>query len=226
MERASEIIAATLAACGAALAAYSYWVLGSVPLVALGIGALIVAASIAATYKEAPYSEAARALLEAYAVNVARVLEEFGASLKATYIKGGFVLAPLTNPSPDINGARLEHLISGSRGRYGLVLKAPRLEVEPGDPEAALTRVLVDTLGLCDNVRVVRTGDRVLVEIVKPREPVEARRFSEVLGPLSAHLAAAALAEALGGALQLEEIEREGKSIRVSLRVVEGVGEG
>ncbi|MEM1687623.1 MAG: hypothetical protein QXR31_06055, partial [Zestosphaera sp.] len=67
MERASEIIAATLAACGAALAAYSYWVLGSVPLVALGIGALIVAASIAATYKEAPYSEAARALLEAYA---------------------------------------------------------------------------------------------------------------------------------------------------------------
>ncbi|MEM2678516.1 MAG: hypothetical protein QXU62_07715, partial [Thermofilaceae archaeon] len=75
-------------------------------------------------------------------------------------------------------------------------------------------------------VRVVRTGDRVLVEIVKPREPVEAKRFSEVLGPLSAHLAAAALAEVIGGALRLEEIEREGKSIRVSLRVIEGAGEG
>lgn len=225
MERASELIAVTLAICGAALAVYSYWVVGSIPLTALGIGALIVSASIATTYREVPYSDSARALLEAYAVNVARVLEEFGASLKAVYLKGGYILVPLTSPSPDFDDVNPDRLISGSRGRYALVLKAPRLDVGLGDPEAAITQVLVDTLGLCDDVKVIRAGDKVLVEVVKPKEPIEAKRFLDVLGPLTVQIAAAVLAEAIKSALQLEEISREGKSIHVSLTVVEGAGE-
>lgn len=226
MERAADLIAATMAACGAALAAYSYWVVGSVPLTALGVGALVVAASILATHRESPYSEAARILLEAYAVNVARVLEEFGASQRAVYLREGYVLIPLTNPSPGSGEVDLERLVAGSRGRYGLVLAAPKLEVEQGDPEAALTRVLVDSLGLCDSVRVARFREKFLVEIVKPRDPLDSRRFSDVLGPLSAHVAAAALARAVGSDLQLEEWGREGRSLHVTLRVVERAGEG
>ncbi len=83
----AKLIAATLGVWGAALAAYSYWVLGSVPLTALGVGAVIVAASVLSTYEESPYPEAARVLLEAYAANVARLLEEFGASEPASGLR-------------------------------------------------------------------------------------------------------------------------------------------
>ncbi|MCS7104629.1 MAG: hypothetical protein NZ954_03585 [Thermofilaceae archaeon] len=225
MGHEADLTALTLGVCGAVLAVYSYWILSSIPFTALGIGMMIVAASIFTTYREAPYSDAVAAILEAYTENLARILEEFNAPSKVTYVKGNKVVIPLTNPPPKLEEVAYDRLISGSRGNYALILATPKLDLEPGDPEAVLTHVLVDSLGLCDNVRVVTTGDQIIVELVKPREPKSSARFSEVLGPVAAHVASSLLAEALDKPLRLEEWKREGKNVTVTLRVVEDAGE-
>jgi len=222
----AKLIAVALGVWGAALAAYSYWVLGSVPLAALGVGALIVSASILSTYEETPYSEAAKALLEAYAVNVARLLEEFGASEPALYTREGLAAVPLNGRLPEGVKPSPERLLAGARGSYFLSIALPNPLIEAGDPEAALSSLLVDTLGLCDRVRVARAGDRVVVEIAKPKAQSTSARFESVLGPLPVHLAASALAVAMGADLKLEGWRREGSSIVAVLRVVGGAGEG
>jgi hypothetical protein len=222
----AKLIAVALGVWGAALAAYSYWVLGSVPLAALGVGALIVSASILSTYEESPYSEAAKALLEAYAVNVARLLEEFGASELALYTREGLAAVPLNGRLPEGARPSPERLLSGFRGSYFLSLAVPNRPAEGGDPEAALSSLLVDALGLCDRVRVARAGDRYVVEVTKPKAQSASARFESVLGPLPVHLAAAALAAAVGADLKLEGWRREGSSIVAVLRVVGGAGEG
>jgi hypothetical protein len=222
----AKLAAVTLGVWGTALAVYSYLVLGSVPLAALGVGALIVSASILSTYEESPYSEAARAFLEAYAVNVARLLEEFGASEPALYTRGGLAAVPLNGKLPEGVKPSPERLLAGVRGSYFLSIALPNPPIEAGDPEAALSSLLVDTLGLCDGVKVARSGDRVIVEIAKPKVRGEAARFESVLGPLPVHLAASALAVAMGADLKLEGWRREGSSIVAALRVVEGAGEG
>jgi hypothetical protein len=222
----AKLAAVTLGVWGTALAVYSYLVLGSVPLAALGVGALIVSVSILSTYEESPYSEAARAFLEAYAVNVARLLEEFGASEPALYTRGGLAIVPLNGKLPEGVKPSSERLLGGARGSYFLSIALPNPPIEAGDPEAALASLLVDTLGLCDGVKVARTGDRVVVEVAKPKVRGEAARFESVLGPLPVHLAASALAVAMGVDLKLEGWRREGSSIVAALRVVEGAGEG
>ena len=226
MSPKAKLAAVTLGVWGAALAIYSYLVLGSVPLAALGVGALIVSASILSTYEESPYSEAARAFLEAYAVNVARLLEEFGASEPALYTRGGLAIVPLNGKLPEGVKPSSERLLGGARGSYFLSIALPNPPIEAGDPEAALASLLVDTLGLCDGVKVARTGDRVVVEVAKPKVRGEAARFESVLGPLPVHLAASALAVAMGADLKLEGWRREGSSLVAALRVVEGAGEG
>jgi len=222
----AKLAAVTLGVWGTALAVYSYLVLGSVPLAALGVGALIVSVSILSTYEESPYSEAARAFLEAYAVNVARLLEEFGASEPALYTRGGLAAVPLNGKLPEGVKPSPERLLAGVRGSYFLSIALPNPPIEAGDPEAALSSLLVDTLGLCDGVKVARSDDRVVVEIAKPKVRGEAARFESVLGPLPVHLAASALAVAMGVDLKLEGWRREGSSIVAALRVVEGAGEG
>ncbi|MCC6050330.1 MAG: hypothetical protein LM580_06465 [Thermofilum sp.] len=226
MSPKAKLAAVTLGVWGTALAVYSYLVLGSVPLAALGVGALIVSASILSTYEESPYSEAARASLEAYAVNVARLLEEFGASEPALYTRGGLAIVPLNGKLPEGVKPSSERLLGGARGSYFLSIALPNPPIEAGDPEAALASLLVDTLGLCDGVKVARSGDRVIVEIAKPKVRGEAARFESVLGPLPVHLAASALAVAMGADLKLEGWRREGSSLVAALRVVEGAGEG
>lgn len=222
----ARLVAVALGVWGAVLAAYSYWVLYSIPLTALGIGAVIVAASILSTYEEAPYSEATRLLLESYAVNVARILEEFGAREPALYTREGITVVPLNGKLPDGFRPSPERLVSGSRGSYVLTFTLPRLAEEAGDAEAVLRDVLVDVLGLCDGVRVARTGERVLVELVKPKTPETSARFESVLGPLPAHVAAAVLARSLGVDLKLEGWRREGSSIIFTLRALSSAGEG
>ncbi len=127
-----------------------------------------------------------------------------------------------------LEGARPspERLLSGARGGYFLSLALPRLAVGGGDPEAALSPLLVDALGLCDGVRVLRAGDRIIVEVARPKVRGGAARFDAVLGPLPVHLAAAALAASLGEDLRLEGWRREGGSLVATLRVVGGAGEG
>jgi hypothetical protein len=221
----ATFVSANLGIWGASLAVYSFWVLKNIPLTALGLGAVVISASIISTYSESPYSEAALTALEAYTANLARILEEFGASQRAIYLKDGFILAPLSSRIDGNYPSNPDRMVFGSRGCYYLVLEGPKLPAE-GDPEAALTGSLVDTLGVCDAVRVVSSDYRITVELRGVRISEPSARFTAVLGPVPVHLAATALAKAMGKDLIVKEWREEKRRIVATIEVIERAGEG
>lgn len=215
--------AAVLGSCGAVLAAFSFFVLGSVPLTALGLGAVVTAASLALTPCESPYREATLSMLKAYTANISRVLEELAAQPGAVYTPGGIVAVPLKQASRFEGEPDSSRLIWKSAGGYFLILSSPGYGAERGtDLEAALELVLVDTLGLCDGVRVIARERTILVEVLGARESGEPSRFSRVLGPLPVHVAAAVVAQVGGLPVRVESWERRGENILATLTAVGG----
>lgn len=216
------LVAATiLGVCGLALATFSYFILGSIPLTALGIGALVTAASLAITPCEAPYREAALSILRAYKANISRVLEELAAQPGAVYTPDGVVAIPLRQAAGLPGRPEAERLLWKSPRGIFLILSSPAYAVEQGaDLEAALELVLVDTLGLCDAVRASHREGTVLVELVGVKEAVEQTRFEQVLGPLPAHVAAAVAARVTGSPVRIDRWERRMGNLVVRLSEV------
>lgn len=232
MPRESEkLLAATLLLSGLTLTLYSYFALSSIPLTALGIGILVTAASIIATYPYTPYREAVHSVLHSYTANVSRVLEEFSANTPALYTPDGFVLVPLrARGEPDLRRFSGENLVHSDPSGYYLVLQSPisTPAVEEGaGVEAALAEVVVYSLGLSDSVRVVSRDETLILELSKPRGFREGARFRRVLGPLPVHVSAAVVAAALGKVVQVGEVREAGKGRMIAvLRVVERAAQG
>ncbi|MEZ0345665.1 MAG: hypothetical protein ABWK01_03865 [Infirmifilum sp.] len=211
----------TLALTGAALAVYSYFVLASTPLTAAGICALVTAISLALTPRETPYREAALSALTAYALNIARVLEELAAQPGAVYTPQGLVAVPLGKSVKMVGQPDPQRLIWKDTAGYFLILSMPSFGVEPGSSlEPTLEYILVDTLGLCDGVKVAGSDDRLVVELSKPRSLGEPSRFTQILGSLPAHLAAAVSAVTLQEPLRLVEYKSKGGTMLVWLERV------
>lgn len=122
--------ATVLGVCGSALAIFSYFVLGSIPLSALGIGAVVTAASLALTPCEAPYREAVHSMLEAYVANISRVLEELAAQPGAVYTPDGVIAVPLKQPSSFPGKPDASRLLWKSPRGHFLILSSPTYAVE------------------------------------------------------------------------------------------------
>lgn len=225
-----KLLAATLLSSGLAMTLYSYFALSSIPLTALGIGILVTAASIIATYPYTPYREAVQSVLHSYTANISRVLEEFSANTPALYTPDGFVLVPLrARGEPDLRRFTGENLVHSDPSGYYLVLQSPvPTAVERGaDVEAALAEVVVYSLGLSDSVRVVSRDETLILELSKPRSFREGARFRRVLGPLPVHVSAAVTAAALGKVVRVGEVRETGKGKVVALlEVVEHAAQG
>ncbi len=79
----------TLASFGALFSLLSYALIYSIPLIALGIGALILGLSIAITPVSPMPKRAVRALIEGSLMNLEALLEELDMSNKGYYVLGG-----------------------------------------------------------------------------------------------------------------------------------------
>ncbi|MGC8836639.1 MAG: hypothetical protein ACP5II_04570 [Infirmifilum sp.] len=214
----------TLGVSGTTLAIYSYFILGNIPLTALGIGALVTSASLAQTPRESPYREAAIAALQAYAVNIARLMEELSARPPSTYLPEGILLVPLGGSAKPTLRPEPDRLIWKDTNGHFLVLSTPSYGVEKSSNlESSLEYVLVDTLGLCDGVRVVERDTLILVELEGVRSLGEPARFRQVLGSLQAHVAASVAAASLNSPVTVEGIESRGKSLILRLARGEGL---
>jgi len=191
---------------GAPFAVFSYWVLGDVTFTSVGLACVILGATAVLVPSRAVPGESVRALVEASAVNVEAVLEEFDAVGKAVYLapRGDrvYCFVPLRDEVVQGGFDRVPvRVISRVGGVDGLFVFPPGGEVvrlaglgEESGVEDALVYVLVDYVELVEGVRAVETGDRVVVELVRPRVDTEYTRYKQCLGSLSSSVAGCVLA--------------------------------
>jgi len=220
---------------GVPFTAFSYLVLLSVPLTALGLACVILGATIVLTPSSPVPKKAIRAMVEGSCVNVEALLEEFNATEKAFYLppREGrvYALVPLrSNPHlPDADKVMKAPLrvITQVGGSPGLLVFPPGSELirlsglsSGGGLEDALRHVLVDFVEAVESVKAVREDDRVVVDLEKPRVGTDFPNYGRVLGSLATSIAGCVLAFCLEVPVLFNEERAEGKKVRAVFRVI------
>lgn len=214
---------------GVGLMAISYFMLGSIPLTALGISCTIlgIVSLLLSRAKEKLTPEASLLLFEVGFENISSLIEDMGISSRAFYLPshlcGGEpkALLPLRAKSS------LNPLIPLQRGlivKYGegeedigLLITTPGskclsfLEAPPGenidDIEIALNLIIVGGLNLASGVRVSREGEGIRIELQNPSLQWRRTKATEILGTPLASITASVVAEALKKPILIEREE-------------------
>lgn len=226
-----------LAALGAGLAGFSWYLLQSTPMTALGIGIAVVGASIGITPTATVPSKAVRKLLEGSMLNIEAILEDTGATNRGYYVpataqgkKGGEesgeedkgmvrVFVPLGD---DAVPSRWESrgLVSVIDGREYLVLHPPgalllKNEELSGDLESLLHTFLVEETGLVESVSAAEeAGGSVAFEFRRSRAVEVSGRVKRVMGSLESGIAASVIASARGKVVRVASEEDSEKGDR------------
>ncbi len=208
-----------LTIAGACLAPIFYFIVDSVALTAVAISSVmlgLVCVALANT-RPAISPEASQMMLEAGMENIAALLEELGLSGKAIYLPSSLrdgrsqALVPIRQ---DYSSIKFEDKIPGRlivrHGKdpqdVGIAVATPGsicldgLEVKPGptstEIESALSTILVGMLDIAGSVSVIANGNKVKVEVAKPKLGYENVWFFRSLGSPLASIAATAVCEA------------------------------
>jgi hypothetical protein len=212
---------------GAVFAAYSYMVLLSVPLTALGLGCVVLGSTLLMVPESAVPSREVKAMIEGGLVNVEAVLEEYDARGRAVYLppNEGRVQAfvPISeNPhmdaiNPDTVPRRVLTEAGGVRGVmvFPLGSEAVRLSQLPEDVDAedTLSHVLVDFIEIVESIKYVRSGAEVVVELGRPRLASEYPRVNTCFGSFSVSVAGCVLAHVLRSLVYFKGEEVSGSSV-------------
>ena len=228
---------------GALFAPVAYFILGSVPITAVGMSAIIIGFTCLALANARPYisPEACQLILKTGMENTASLLEELGLTGKAVYLPSTMrdghpqALIPLMD---DGNIQRLRGTIPGRLiVRYGvnpddmaIAVTTPgssnidMLATKPGptaeEIEAAATYILTGVLDIASSVKVTMSGAQVVVEVSAPRLPYEDIWYYRCLGSPIASIVATISSEALQKPIRIkEESYSQGKS-RIILEVL------
>lgn len=196
---------------GAVFAGYSYAVLSSVPLTALGLACVILGSTLLMVPGSAVPAREVRAMMEGCLVNVEALLEELDARGKAVYMPptDGRVYAFVPFPE-NANVGELDpgsvprRVFTEAGGVRGVTIFPPGSEVvrlsllpEEAGAEDALSRVLVDFIEAVESVKYVRRGAEAVVELSRPRIASEQPRVNGSLGSFSVSVAGCVLAYVL-----------------------------
>jgi len=220
---------------GVPFTAFSYWILSSVPLTALGLACVILGATIMLTPSSPVPKGAIRAMVEGSCVNVEALLEECNVTEKAFYLppREGrvYVFVPLRS-NPHLPGAGEVmrapiRVITDAGGCPGLLIFPPGSElmrlsgISSGSGlEDALRYVLVDFVEAVESVKAVGEGGRVVVDLVKPRLRTDFPRFRRVLGSLVTSIAGCVLASCLEVPVVFDEEQADGERVRAIFMVI------
>jgi hypothetical protein len=222
---------------GAPFAAFSYWVLNDVTFTSIGLASLILGATALLVPSRAVPGESVRALVEAAAVNVEALLEEFDASRRGYYLppREGrvYCFVPLGDGFDERNLLRFDRvplrIVNSVSGVMGLSVFPPGSEAvrlaglgEESGVEDALVFVLVDYLEFVESVRAVVSGDRIVVELNKPRVDTGFNRFKQCLGSLPSSVSGCVLAWVLDAPVVFVGEEENGDRVTASYRVLSG----
>jgi hypothetical protein len=224
---------------GAVFAVFSHFVLYEVVFTALGMASVILGASLfLVPGSPVPYG-AVRAMVEASALNVEALLEEFDAKRRAYYLppRDGrvYCYVPLGDGFDErdlgrVLGAPLR-VVSGVAGLAGLMVFPPGAEVvrmaevgEESGLEDALSYVLVDFLEAVDRVKVAETGDNLVVELSGSKLGTVFNRVNMCLGSSAVSVAGCVASWVLGVPVVYVEEYARGRAVVAHFRVV-GLGE-
>ncbi len=226
----------------AVLAPVFYFVVGSVPLAALGFSCIILGLVSAMLGNARPEitPEASQMMLRTGVENIAALLEELGLRSRAIYLpaSGGGrprAVIPLSEdgPLPGKGKAIPDRLIA----RYGpnledmcLVVTTPGavslngVTLTPGTGpdqiEAVLSHILVGIMDLADSVSVHNLGDRIAVEVTNPKLKYDNVWFYRCLGSTLASIADTVTSQALDRPVRVATEQETGERARIEIEVL------
>ena len=228
---------------GAALAPVLYFVVGSVPLAALALSTIILGLVSAMLGNARPEitPEASQMMLKTGMENLAALLEELGLRSRAVYLPSSSgdnrprALIPLDENSSPLRGVQTppDRLIA----RYGpnledmcLVVTTPgavsldSVAIVPGggadEIESALNHLVVGIMDLADSVSVHMAGERITVEVTKPKLKYENIWFYRCLGSPMASIAATVASQALARSVRVSSEENTKKGTKIEIEVL------
>ena len=207
MSNPYRVLGLGLCLAGTIFAPISYFIIGSVPLTAVGMSAIIIGFTCIALANARPYisPEACEVILKTGMENTAALLEELGIRNKAVYLPSSMrdghpqALIPL---GEDRDIQRVKGKIPGRLiVRYGVnpddmaiavttpgSINIDMLETKPGptseEIEAAVTYILTGLLDIANSVTVNLSGTQVNVEISGPKLHYEDIWYYRCLGSL------------------------------------------
>jgi len=232
-----------LTLAGSMLSLASYTILRSIPLTSLGISTVILGVVSLALGRAQPEisPEAVSILLESSLENISALIEELGLNSKAVYMPSSITsgepkaLIPLhSNPNPPKPKAPLPKRLVVKYGSnpedLGLLITTPGstiidlLESKPGpapaDVESTISSLLTGITGMADSVKLTIEGERILVEVSKPRLEHRNTGIYACLGSPLASIIASVVAEALNEPIIIENEEySKGKAV-IELKVL------
>lgn len=217
-----------LVALGAGLAAFSWYLMQSTPMTALGIGIAVVGSSMAITPVNPVPTRAVRMALEGSMLNIEALLEDTGATQRCYYVRGGDGAVRAYVPLGEDRGAPGQTqggLVVNHGGSDYLVVFPPGSLLAAGEDlpeslEAAMDLLLVEEAGLAESLKVAEDGPRLVVEFVRPRTRTGSGRVRQVLGSLESSTAAAVAAAVKGVPVKVaseEDIGRERRRVVLEL---------
>jgi hypothetical protein len=228
---------------GGLFALASWYIIGYMPLVALGVSGVILGASAFAIGDSLPNisADASRMLLRAGSDNIAALVEELGLHTTALYLPTFLTqgqpraLVPLHRDfGPLVMEKHLPQRLIVSFGAgprdYGVLVSTlgsaalATAEIpangSPGDIETALSALLVGALGLAYGVRVERRGEYFTVKVARPSLHRRRHLADDVLGSPLASIVAALVAESVGQPVSISGESSQGRwhVIKLDLR--------
>lgn len=237
-----KILGIVLATGGAILTPIFYFVVGSVPLAATGMSAIILGLTAIAIANARPYvsPETCQMLLKTGMENTAALLEELGIRNKAIYLpstmRDGHAQAII--PLIDGNAKHFSEKLSGrlivrygpGSDEMGIAVTTPgsvnleMLDNKPGatsgEIESALNYLLTGVLDIASGVTVEATDTRVQVEIRGARMSGDNIWYYQCLGSPLASIVAAVSSEALGKPVRIAEESFQKEKGHITIEVV------
>lgn len=228
---------------GGAIFSLAAWlVVESVPLVALGLAAILIGIVALALSRALPAipPEASGVLLQTGLENLSALLEEIGLTTPALYLPSRLArgkplaLIPLSasGSDPSIQGPLPDRLIVsyGRRGELGLLVRtagttvAQLLDERPGpstgELESAIGAALVGRLDLARGVHVYRDGERFVAEVDDPRLGRQDLWATRSLGSPLASIVAALVAEGTDQPVAMRSEDWQRRQVVIVLELV------
>jgi hypothetical protein len=206
-----QLLGLSLISFGGVFVFYSYMVLLSVPLTALGLACIILGSTLLMVPGSPVPKHQIRAMMEGSLVNVEALLEEFDVKGKAVYLppNDGRVHAFIPiQENADLGAINTQQVplrvLTEAGGVMGVTIFPPGSEAvrlsqlpEEAGAEDALNHVLVDFIEAVEFVKFVQRGGEAVVELGKPRAASEYPRVNDCLGSYPVSVAGCVLAHVL-----------------------------
>jgi hypothetical protein len=212
----------------------SYFVLGNVPLTALGMGLAVLGAAWAMIPSNPLPRETAASLIKSSCNNIEAILEASGAVERAVYIplrpqKRVVAYVPLKRAGQVTLSEIAENAgkaVFKRGGSLGVIVVPPRVEISNPHStgelniDVLLEQALVES-EVVSSARVLRAGDLVEVEVRGLKVDIDHPRFRAVMGSLPACIVAQVVALALSKPVRVADEEQRNDRLIVRLRALD-----